>query len=213
MRIRVVVVDDFPLMQSGIATVLERDPGIEVVGRGDDGEEALKLSGELQPDVLVLDLNLPGLSGLAVIPRIRTEQPQVRVLVLTATERAESLLDAVAAGASGYLSKRASPEELRQAVITVYGGGSVITPSLAGHLLREYSHASPRSENSLQALLTGREQEVLRLIAQGHSDKEIASALKLSPRTVQNHLAHIRDKTGVRRRSALARCATQHAAV
>ena len=116
-----------------------------------------------------------------------------------------------AAGASGYLTKRVSGRELRHAVITVHGGGSVITPTLARHLLREYSHVSRGEPMSIRPLLAQREQEVLRLLAQGCTDREIGGKLYISPRTVQNHLTRIREKTGMRRRSELARWAVEHA--
>ena len=114
-------------------------------------------------------------------------------------------------GAAGYLTKRISGRELRHAVITVHGGGSVITPALARHLLREYSHVSRGEPMTIRPLLAAREQEVLRLLAQGHTDREIGGKLYISPRTVQNHLTRIREKTGLRRRTELTRWAMDHA--
>src|SRR3954463_8860908 len=128
MKIRVLVAEAHPLVREGVIRTLERDPAIEVVGEADNGITAMKLAHELTPDVLVLDLRMPGLGGAVVLERLRAELPQIRALVMTANESPESLLDAVAAGAAGYLSKRTTGEELRQAVITTYGGGSVITP-------------------------------------------------------------------------------------
>jgi DNA-binding NarL/FixJ family response regulator len=211
MHIRVLIVDDSPLMQVGLARSLEGDPGIELVGQADNGRDGLRLAKELKPDVILLDLHMPEVSGLLVLERLQTELPEVRTLVVTASEKAESLLDAVAAGAAGYLSKRASPEEVRRAVITVHGGGSVITPELAGHLLHAYTRRQdPRSEGNLRPVLSRREQDVLRLVAQGHTDKEVGKQLHLSPRTVQTHLTHIREKTGMRRRAELARWAADN---
>ena len=125
-----------------------------VVGEADNGITAMELARELNPDVMVLDLRMPGLGGAVVLERLRAELPEIRALVMTANESPESLLDAVAAGAAGYLSKRTTGEELRQAVITTYGGGSVITPELAGHLLREFS-GSARGEGSSVAPAAG----------------------------------------------------------
>lgn len=210
MNIRVVVVDDFPLVREGIARALDSDPGIEVVALASDGREALALAEQLAPDVMILDLRMPDLGGLAVLDKLRTSQPEVRVIVMTASEQASSLLDAIAAGAAGYLSKRSTGEELRQAVITAHAGGSVITPSLASHLLREFS-SSARGEGSAVRPLQGRELDVLRLVVQGKTDNEIGKELFISPRTVQNHLARIREKTGLRRRSELTRWAVEHA--
>jgi len=210
MKIRVVVADDFPLVREGVARALNQDPGLEVVGQATTGQEALALAAELAPDVMILDLRMPDLGGLAVLDKLRTSQPQIRVIVMTASEQASTLLDAIAAGAAGYLSKRTTGEELRQAVITAHGGGSVITPALASHLLKEFS-SSARGEQSYVRPLQGRELDVLRLVVQGKTDNEIGKELFISPRTVQNHLTRIREKTGLRRRSELTRWAVEHA--
>ena len=209
-RIRTVVIDDSPLLREAVACALAADPGIEVVGQAADGHEAVALARDVKPDVMILDLRMPGLGGLSVLDTLRTAQPDIRVIVMTASEEASALLDAIAAGAAGYLSKRSTGEELRQAVITAHGGGSVITPSLASHLLKEFS-SSARGEQSVVRPLQGRELDVLRLVVQGKTDNEIALALYISPRTVQNHLARIREKTGLRRRSELTRWAVEHA--
>jgi DNA-binding NarL/FixJ family response regulator len=210
MKIRVVVADDFPLVREAIARALEADPAIEVVAQATDGREALELAEQLEPDVMVLDLRMPDLGGLKVLDKLRDAGSDIRVIVMTASEQAGSVLDAVAAGAAGYLSKRSSGEELRQAVITAHAGGSVITPSLASHLLKEFS-SSARGERSTVRPLQGRELDVLRLVVQGKTDNEIGKELFISPRTVQNHLTSIRDKTGLRRRSELTRWAVEHA--
>ena len=210
MKIRVVVADDFPLVRDGVARALDADPGIEVIAQASNGVEALELAHSLKPDVLILDLRMPDLGGLAVLDKLRTSLPDIRVLVMTASEQAGTMLDAIAAGAAGYLSKRSTGEELRQAVITAHAGGSVITPSLASHLLKEFS-SSARGEGSSVRPLQGRELDVLRLVVQGKTDNEIGQELFISPRTVQNHLTRIREKTGLRRRSELTRWAVEHA--
>ena len=210
MKIRVLVAEDHPLVREGVIRALERDPGIEVIGEADNGITAMELARQLKPDVMVLDLRMPGVGGAVVLERLRAELPEIRALVMTANESPESLLDAVAAGAAGYLSKRTTGEELRQAVITAHGGGSVITPSLASHLLKEFS-SSARGEQSQVRPLQGRELDVLRLVVQGKTDNEIGQELFISPRTVQNHLTRIREKTGLRRRSELTRWAVEHA--
>jgi DNA-binding NarL/FixJ family response regulator len=211
MKISVLVAEDHPLVREGVIRALERDPGIDVIGEADNGLTAMELARELKPDVMVLDLRMPGLGGAVVLERLRSELPEIRALVMTANESPESLLDAVAAGAAGYLSKRTTGEELRQAVITTYGGGSVITPELAGHLLREFSGSARGEGSSVRPLLAARELEILRLVADGLTDNEIGKQLYISPRTVQNHLTRIREKTGLRRRSELARWAVEHA--
>jgi DNA-binding NarL/FixJ family response regulator len=211
MKIRVLVAEDHPLVREGVVRALERDHGMEVIGEADNGITAMELARRLKPDVMVLDLRMPGLGGAAVLERLRAELPEIRALVMTANESPESLLDAVAAGAAGYLSKRTTGEELRQAVITTYGGGSVITPDLAGHLLREFSGSARGEGSSVRPLLAGRELEILRLVADGLTDNEIGKQLYISPRTVQNHLTRIREKTGLRRRAELSRWAVEHA--
>jgi DNA-binding NarL/FixJ family response regulator len=211
MNIRVLLVDDFPLIREGIAAALSRDPGITVVGEADNGVEGVRMALELQPDIVLLDLHMPEMGGIMVLERLRVEVPDTRVLVMTASEKSETLLAAVSGGAAGYITKRTNRRELCDAVITVHGGGSVIAPHLAGHLLRQYAKAANGDTADLRNNLSMREQEVLRLVAQGLTDRQIASTIYVSPRTVQNHLARIRDKTGLRRRSELTRWAVVHA--
>jgi DNA-binding NarL/FixJ family response regulator len=211
-KIRVIAADDFPLVREGIVRALNRDPAIEVVGQANNGQEALELVAALRPDVLILDLIMPGLDGLAVLDSLSASHPEVRVLLMTASEQTGPLLGAFEAGAAGYLSKRATGEELRQAVITAHGGGSVITPALADKMLKQLPESSGvDAQRRVRALLGPRELEVLRGVAQGKTDNEIGEELLISPRTVQNHLTRIREKTGLRRRSELTRWAVEHA--
>jgi DNA-binding NarL/FixJ family response regulator len=209
MNIRVLVADDFPLVREGMVRALERDPGIVVVAEAEDAGQLLLLAERHEPDVIVLEMQIAGLGGAVVLERLRTLFPQISVLVVTGSESPEQLLDAVAGGALGYLSKRVAGEELRQAVITTFGGGSVLAPDLAAGLVREYSAGQRGEGSSVRPLLAGREMDVLRLVADGLTDNEIGAQLYISPRTVQNHLTRIREKTGLRRRSALARWAVE----
>ena len=211
MKIRVLVAEDHPLVREGIMRALVHDPGVDVVGAAGDGTVAMALAHELEPDVMLLDLRMPGLGGAAVLERLRTELPEIRALVMTANESTEGLLDAIAAGAAGYLTKETTGEALRQAVISTHGGGSVITPRLAAHLLHEFSAGARGQGPTVRPLIAPRELEILRLVADGLTDKEIAGQLHISPRTVQNHLTRIREKTGAGRRPELVRWAVEHA--
>lgn len=210
MKIDVLVVEDFPLIRDAFVSALEADPDITVVARTGSGEEAVGLALKHRPDVILLDLHLDDLPGLVALGRIRAQLPDARVVILTACQKGDVFLGAMAAGAAGYLGKRIDACELRNAVITVHGGGSVIAPELATKLLRSYAHGRGERGAEPAALLADREQEVLRLVAMGRTDREIGAQLYISPRTVQNHLTTIRTKTGLRRRSELARWAADH---
>ena len=211
MSIRVVVADDFPLVRDAVAQVLDRDPGISVVGRAAGGEEALHMVAVHDPDVLILDLHMPDCGGIRVLERLREAGARTRVLMMTASESPESLMDAVNAGAQGYITKRSTGEEVRQAVITTHGDGSVIESRMARHLLRHHSSVASGDLTGVRPVLSDREQSILKLVADGLTDNEIGRQLYISQRTVQNHLTRIREKTGLRRRSELTRWAVQHA--
>jgi DNA-binding NarL/FixJ family response regulator len=203
MKIRVVVADDFPLMRAAVVDGLRSDPDIDVVGEAGDGVEAVAMVKAKLPDVLVLDLGMPHLGGLGVLAQLRDEQPDTRVLVMTASEKRESLVAAVGAGATGYITKRSTVPQMCEAVATVHTGGAAISPALTADLLRAFAEggATPSAER----MLGRRELEVVRLVAQGLTDDEIGRQLFISSRTVQAHLSRVRDKVGVRRRSQLAR--------
>ena len=212
MHIRVLLIDDFPLMRDGMAAALQSDGAIEIVGFADSAEAGLAAALRHRPDVVILDMRMPGVSGLSLLERLTVELPDTKVLVVTASEKLDTLLQAMSVGAAGYLTKRATPRELIDAVITVHAGTSVVDPSLAAELLRDYARGTrdPDATTSTRALLTAREREIVGLVSRGLTDKEIAAQLYVSPRTVQNQLARIREKTGRARRSDLARWAVEH---
>jgi DNA-binding NarL/FixJ family response regulator len=198
-------------MRAAVVTALATHPDIEVVGEASDGQEAIDLVGKQHPDVLLLDLSMPRMSGLDALTRLRDEWPEVRVLVMTASEKQESLVQAVGAGAAGYITKRSTDAQLCEAVTTVHGGGAAVSPSLTTGLLRALSgEGAGSSVGRTGTVLSERERQVLRHVADGLTDDEISRELTISPRTVQAHLARVRDKTGVRRRSELARWAAQN---
>lgn len=192
--IRVVLADDHPAVRAGIRQFLERDPAIQVVGEAGDGEEALMLVARHRPDVLVLDLRMPRLSGLEVIRRLRAEFPQVRVLVLTAYDDDPYVFAALRAGAHGYLLKTAAPDELIHGVRTVHARRTVLDPEVAGRVVEGLGRPEPER-------LTERELEVLRLAARGLTNRAIGYRLGISERTVHTHLIHIFAKLGVSTRT------------
>lgn len=211
MEITVVIVDDFPLIREGIAAVLRPEPAIRVVGEAGTGTEAVERVRELRPDVVVLDLRMPGGAGTDLIERLRREVEGTRVLVVTAIEKVDTMQSVASAGAAGYVTKRVAARDLRSAIVTIHGGGTVFGASATADLLHSYPQISPDEKEAGSSLLTARESQVLALVARGHADKEVAARLSLSARTVQNHLASIRGKTGLRRRSELASWAIKHA--
>jgi DNA-binding NarL/FixJ family response regulator len=206
-RIRVVVADDFPLMRAAFVNGLAGDPDIDVVGEAADGLEAVALVVEQRPDVLVLDLSMPQLDGLGVLAQLRDQAPATRALVVTASEKQENLVQAVQAGAAGYMTKHSTVEQICDAVRSVHRGEAAIAPLLAADLLRAMRDGTRTAGRSG---LRPRELEVLHGLADGLTDDEIGRRLSISPRTVQAHLGSVRDKTGVRRRCELARWAAQN---
>ena len=208
---KVLVADDFPLVREGFAAALARDPSIRVVGFAVDGVDALEQTRALQPDVLLLDLRMPRMSGLMALTQLTAEMPHVRVLVVSDLERDDTVVDAVAAGAAGFVSKQITGAELCDAIHAVKRGEAAISPDLLGHLMRGLRRESGGVVAAATNALTVSELKVLRLVADGRTDKQISATLYISPRTVQSHLAHIRAKTGISRRTQLACWATEHA--
>jgi DNA-binding NarL/FixJ family response regulator len=203
------VVDDHPMWREGVARDLA-EAGYDVVATLGEGEQAARVCGAVRPDVVVLDLHLPGLSGVELIQALLATHPPVRVLMLSASGEHQDVLDAVKAGASGYLLKSAGREEFLDAVRRTADGDAVFTPGLAGLVLGEYRRlASTPATSPDQPRLTERELEVLRLVAKGLSYKQIAERLVLSHRTVQNHVQHTLDKLQLPNRVGLVRYAIE----
>lgn len=211
METRVLIVDDFPLARAGIASALRPDPSIRVVGKAGTAAEAIARVRELEPDVVLLDLRLPDGGGPDLIRALLAEADSVRVLVLTAIEKVGTIREVRDAGASGYVTKRIPARDLRGAILTVRGGGTAFDLAESHDLLDGHPEISPDEAPGVKDLLTARQMQVLKLVAEGASDAEVATQLSLSPRTVQSHLAAIRAKTGLKRRSQLANWAIKHA--
>ena len=189
--IRVLLADDHTIVRAGIRQVLEHASDIQVVAEAGDGETAQHLIQELQPDVAVLDIQMPKVSGIEVTRWVRASLKNIGVLVLTAYDDDPYVMAVLQAGANGYVLKTASPEELIQAVRDVHEGKSVLDPSIAKKLM---AHLFPNQKAQIVDPLTDRELEVLSLAAKGYTNKAIAVQLSISDRTVQGHLAHIFDK-------------------
>ena len=186
--IRVLVVDDHAVVREGIRSVLERQPGFEVVGEAADGAAALKLAKSVNPDVVVLDVSMPGGSGLRTAAELRTEAPEARVLILSMYDNAEYVMEAVRAGASGYLLKDSAATELRNAVTKVHEGESYYSGAVAEKLTAAKRGELDRESRAGQlGLLSGREREVLAGIARGLTNKETGTELGISHRTVETH--------------------------
>ena len=202
--IRVVIADDQVMIRDGLATLLASAPDIEVVGQAGDGLEAVELCAELGPDVVVMDIRMPRLDGLAATARIATDDKKSpKVLVLTTFDLDEYVYEALGAGASGFLLKDASAGDLINAVRVVASGEALLAPSITRRLISDFArrrrHERPRSD--LVDVLTPRELDVLRLIARGLSNAEIAGELFLSEQTVKTHVGHVLSKLGLRDRT------------
>ncbi|WP_233521916.1 response regulator [Streptomyces triticagri] len=212
--IKVMVVDDHPMWRDAVARDLGAEPGFEVVGTAGDGEQAVRRARAVAPDVLVLDLNLPAKPGVQVCKELVRADPALRVLVLSASGEHVDVLEAVKSGATGYLLKSASTEELIDAVRRTAAGDPVFTPGLAGLVLGEYRRlasepAPATAEEPSAPQLTDRETEVLRLVAKGLSYKQIAERLVISHRTVQNHVQNTLGKLQLHNRVELVRYAIE----
>jgi DNA-binding NarL/FixJ family response regulator len=209
--IRVMVVDDHPMWRDAVARDLT-EAGYEVVATVAGGAQALRVAGPARPDVVVLDLQLPDMSGVEVTRGLRAAHPAVRVLVLSASGEQQDVLDAVKAGAVGYLLKSAARPEFLDAVRRTAGGDPVFTPGLAALVLGEFRRlaATPGADTADTPRLTERETEILRMVATGLSYKQIATRLVLSHRTVQNHVQNTLGKLQLHNRVELVRYAFEH---
>jgi DNA-binding NarL/FixJ family response regulator len=189
---RVLLVDDHDLFRAGLRTLLE-ERGVDVVGEADSGMEALRLIRELAPEVVVMDLNMPGISGVEATRQIAMIAPLIRVLVLTISDQDEDVMDAIVAGACGYLLKDSSIDELLAGIHAAATGGSLVSPSIASKVLQRVraTSASAREAETIRSELSEREIQVLKLIANGKDNAQIAADLHISPKTVKNHISNI----------------------
>jgi len=194
MTIRVLLADDHNIVREGLRSLLEKEPDIEVVAMADNGRTAVRLAGELKPDVAVLDIAMPEMNGIEATRRINRVNPEIRVLTLSMHSARRFVTEALSAGSKGYLLKDCASEELVRAIRTIAADETYLSPKVAGLIVKDYLKHSPDSAPSAESCLTIREREVLQLIAEGESTKEIAFKLGVSIKTVETHRQQIMKK-------------------
>jgi two-component system, NarL family, response regulator LiaR len=199
--IRVLLADDHAVVRKGICDFLREDPEIAVVAEAGNGEDAVRLAGEHLPDVAVLDIQMPKMNGIDATTAIKSRFPRVRVLILTAYEEDPYIFALLRAGADGYVLKNADADDIVRAVKSVAGGGKVLDPAVAGKVMAQMTTGKPAAAGEQVEPLSDRELDVLRLAAQGLTNKAIGQALGISDRTVQGHLANIYGKLSVASRT------------
>jgi DNA-binding NarL/FixJ family response regulator len=191
-RVRIVVVDDHSLFRRGLISLLSEIPEFEVVGEASNGKDALKTIQEQEPDVVLLDVNMPVLDGVDTVEALRSQKSKIKILMLTISQQEEDLFGAIAAGANGYLLKNTEPEELRRAILLTVNGQSILSPEVTGPVLKALNR--PRDEVTRETALSDREIEVLQCLARGQTTIQIGSELFISENTVKTHIRHILDK-------------------
>jgi DNA-binding NarL/FixJ family response regulator len=203
--IRTLIVDDHALFRRGLEMVLAAEEDIELVGEASDGEEAVKKAGESLPDVVLMDIRMPRSSGIEACRAMKEVVPSAKIVILTISDEEEDLFEAIRAGASGYLLKDIPLDEVAETVRAVHGGQSLINPSMAGKLLHEFATLARRDEEErveriLAPRLTDREMQVLKLVARGMNNRDIAKELFISDNTVKNHVRNILEKLQIHSR-------------
>ncbi len=207
--IRVLLVEDHTIVRKGLRSLLDSEIGIKIVGEAEDGREAVRKAEKLQPDVVVMDIAMPGLNGMEATRQIKKRFPGMKIIILTVHANEEYVLQTLRTGASGYLVKKAAPADLIEAIQAVYKGDAFLSPSISKTVIDEYiRQTETKSERDIiYGKLTTREREVFQLIIEGHKNREIANLLHVSIKTVETHKAHIMDKLNVHSAAELIRYA------
>jgi two-component system response regulator NreC len=206
---KVLIADDHAIVRTGLRTLLQAEPSLELVGEATGGYEAIELLEETRPDVLLLDISMPDLDGIAVLKQIKARFSDLRILILTIHEDQAMLREAIRAGASGYILKRAAESELISAINILMRGDMYVDPAMMRELLDESIHP-PQTQNESYESLTPRETEVLTYIVQGYTNRQIGEVLNISVRTVEGHRANLSGKLGLQSRVDLVRYAREH---
>ena len=208
--IRLLLADDHTLFRKGLASLLEKEPGFEVIGEAQDGAEAIRKAQADKPDLVLMDIHMPGVNGLEATRQITNAIPATRVVMLTISEEDKDLFEAIKCGAHGYLSKKVEPEKLRELIEGVFRGEAPLSGATAAKILKEFAaQASKDSETTAVSDLTPREKEVLQLLAAGLTNKEIGIRLDIAENTVKNHLKNILAKLHLQNRVQAAALAIQ----
>jgi two-component system, NarL family, nitrate/nitrite response regulator NarL len=208
--IRLLLADDHHLFRKGLASLLEKEPGFEVVAEAEDGAEAIRKAQVVKPDLVLMDIHMPGVNGLEATRQITNALPATRVVILTISEEDKDVFEAIKCGAHGYLSKKVEPGNLRELLVGVFRGEAALSGSTAARILKEFAaRASKTSETPPVDDLTEREKEVLQLLAAGLTNKEIGSRLDIAENTVKNHLKSILGKLHLENRVQAAALAIQ----
>ena len=212
-KIRILIADDHALVREGIHALLALCDDLEVVGEAADGSEAVEAARQLDPDVVLMDINMPGLGGLEATLAIRRENLRAKILVLTQYDDREYVTRFLKSGAAGYVLKKAAGSELASAVRAVYRGGLVIDPALAREVLSPAAPATSGTRDDLYASLTDREKQVLKLVAEGSSNKEVAQVLGISVKTAMSHRERVMQKLSIHNRTDLVKFALKQGVI
>jgi two-component system, NarL family, response regulator NreC len=198
LKIKIVIADDHKIMREGLKSLIEKQPDMEVAAEAQDGLAVTKLARKLVPQVIIMDIGMPEMNGIDATRQIISENKEIKIIALSMHSDRRFVLEMLKAGASGYLLKDSAFEELVNAVHTVMSGQSYLSPRITDIVVKEYLYNMPKSESTVFTVLTGREREVLQLLAEGKSTKQIAATLNLSVKTVETHRQQIMDKLEIR---------------